>query len=138
MGKSCFFHIGDVLGSIQGYISVKELSDHDREVFECLDRGDWLGIEGETFLTRTGEPTVKVSKFTVLSKSLRPMLEQILRPQVVPRRREGAQLQDQRWVLVPLQIQRVRDLRAHGCSWARRALGSDAGHTIGDHMPDPP
>jgi lysyl-tRNA synthetase class 2 len=73
MGKSCFFHLGDVLGAIQGYLAVKELSDRDREIFECLDRGDWLGIEGETFLTRTGEPSVKVSKFTVLSKSLRPM-----------------------------------------------------------------
>jgi lysyl-tRNA synthetase class 2 len=73
MGKSCFFHIADVLGSIQGYLAVKELTETDREIFECLDRGDWLGIEGETFMTRTGEPSVKVSKFTVLSKSLRPM-----------------------------------------------------------------
>ncbi|MCW1915034.1 lysine--tRNA ligase [Luteolibacter sp. GHJ8] len=73
MGKSCFFHVGDVLGAIQGYLAVKELSDHDREIFDCLDRGDWVGIEGETFLTRTGEPSIKVSGFTVLSKSLRPM-----------------------------------------------------------------
>ena len=73
MGKSCFFHVGDVHGGIQGYISIKDLSPEDLAVFECLDRGDWLGIEGETFTTRTGEPSIKVSKFTVLSKSLRPM-----------------------------------------------------------------
>jgi lysyl-tRNA synthetase class 2 len=73
MGKSCFFHVGDVHGGIQGYLSIKELSPEDLAVFECLDRGDWLGIEGETFTTRTGEPSVKVSRFTVLSKSLRPM-----------------------------------------------------------------
>jgi lysyl-tRNA synthetase, class II len=73
MGKSCFFHIGDILGSIQGYISVKDLSEEDKAIFDCLDRGDWIGLEGETFTTRTGEPTVKVAKFTVLSKSLRPM-----------------------------------------------------------------
>lgn len=73
MGRSCFFHIGDIHGEIQGFIAVKELSEHDRAVFDCLERGDWLGIEGETFLTRTGEPTVKVTSFTVLSKSLRPM-----------------------------------------------------------------
>lgn len=73
MGKSVFFQIGDVLGSIQGYLSIKNASEAEAAVWKCLDRGDWIGIEGETFLTKTGEPTVKVEKFTVLSKSLRPM-----------------------------------------------------------------
>ncbi|MCU0794655.1 MAG: lysine--tRNA ligase [Akkermansiaceae bacterium] len=73
MGRSCFFHLGDVLGQIQGFIAIKELSADQLAIFECLDRGDWIGIEGETFVTRTGEPTIKVSSFTVLSKSLRPM-----------------------------------------------------------------
>ena len=73
MGKSVFFELGDVLGSIQGYVGLKSLSENDLAAWHCLDRGDWIGIEGETFLTRTGEPTVKVDKFTVLSKSLRPM-----------------------------------------------------------------
>ena len=73
MGRSCFFHIADVLGTIQGFIAVKALSEEQLAIFECLDRGDWVGIEGETFITRTGEPTVKVEQFTLLSKSLRPM-----------------------------------------------------------------
>jgi lysyl-tRNA synthetase, class II len=73
MGKSVFFQLADVHGSIQGYLGVKGLPEHDAAVWKCLDRGDWIGIEGETFMTRTGEPTVKVEKFTVLSKSLRPM-----------------------------------------------------------------
>ena len=73
MGKSVFFQLGDVLGSIQGYLGVKNLTDEQVAVWKCLDRGDWIGIEGETFVTRTGEPTVKVAAFTVLSKSLRPM-----------------------------------------------------------------
>ncbi len=73
MGRSCFFHLGDVLGQIQGFLAIKELSEEQKAVFDCLDRGDWIGIEGETFITRTGEPTIKVSGFTVLSKSLRPM-----------------------------------------------------------------
>ncbi len=73
MGKSVFFQLSDVLGSIQGYLGTKQLSEQQLAVWKCLDRGDWLGIEGETFLTRTGEPTVKVEHFTVLSKSLRPM-----------------------------------------------------------------
>jgi lysyl-tRNA synthetase class 2 len=73
MGKSVFFHLGDVLGAIQGYVGLKTLSEQDVAIWQCLDRGDWIGIEGETFLTRTGEPTIKVERFTVLSKSLRPM-----------------------------------------------------------------
>ena len=73
MGKSCFFQLSDVLGNIQGYMNVKALDETGVAAWKCLDRGDWIGIEGETFLTKTGEPTVKMEKFTVLSKSLRPM-----------------------------------------------------------------
>lgn len=73
MGKSVFFQVGDIHGSIQGYLGMKELDDTQSAIWKCLERGDWVGIEGDTFLTRTGEPTVKVQKFTVLSKSLRPM-----------------------------------------------------------------
>ncbi len=73
MGKSVFFQLGDVLGSIQGYVNMKALSEEQVAAWKCLDRGDWLGIEGETFLTKTGEPTVKTENFTVLSKALRPM-----------------------------------------------------------------
>ena len=73
MGKSVFFQLSDVLGSIQGYLGLKGMADEQVAAWKCLDRGDWIGIEGETFLTRTGEPTVKVAGFTVLSKALRPM-----------------------------------------------------------------
>lgn len=73
MGRSVFFQIGDVHGSIQGFLAIKNLPEELKEIWKCLDRGDWIGIEGETFTTRTGEPTVKLENFTVLSKSLRPM-----------------------------------------------------------------
>jgi len=73
MGKSVFFQLGDVLGSIQGYLGTKNLGENEAAAWKCLDRGDWIGIEGETFVTKTGEPSVKVESFTVLSKSLRPM-----------------------------------------------------------------
>jgi lysyl-tRNA synthetase class 2 len=73
MGKSVFFQLGDILGGIQGYLGMKTLPDDQVAIWKCLDRGDWIGIEGETFVTRTGEPSVKVESFTVLSKSLRPM-----------------------------------------------------------------
>ncbi len=73
MGKSVFFQLGDIHGSIQGYLSIKGLTEEKAAAWKCLDRGDWIGIEGETFLTKTGEPTVKITDFTVLSKALRPM-----------------------------------------------------------------
>ncbi|MBC7981420.1 MAG: lysine--tRNA ligase [Armatimonadetes bacterium] len=73
MGKSVFFQLGDAHGSIQGYLSVKGLDETQAAIWKCLDRGDWIGVTGETFLTRTGEPTIKVETFTVLSKSLRPL-----------------------------------------------------------------
>lgn len=63
MGKSVFFQLGDVFGSIQGYVGIKNLTDEQAAAWKCLDRGDWIGIEGETFLTKTGEPTVTVENF---------------------------------------------------------------------------
>lgn len=73
MGKSVFATIGDVEGRIQIYMNQKGLSEQDWAVYQLLDMGDWIGIEGETFTTGKGEPSVKVNKLTVLSKSLRPM-----------------------------------------------------------------
>lgn len=73
MGKSHFFDIADFRGRIQCYLNAKAVGEEPFEIFKQLDLGDWIGIEGETFNTKVGEPTVKVEAFTVLSKSLRPM-----------------------------------------------------------------
>lgn len=73
MGKSVFFVIGDVHGRIQGYLNKKGVSEKDWEIWQLLDRGDWVGIDGVTFTTGKGEPTVKVASLEILSKALRPM-----------------------------------------------------------------
>ena len=73
MGKSHFFDVSDFKGRIQCYLNAKAVGDENFEIFKQLDLGDWIGIEGETFKTKVGEPTVKVSSFKVLSKSLRPL-----------------------------------------------------------------
>jgi len=73
MGKSQFFEIGDLHGRIQGFLNPKSVGEEGFTVAKLLDVGDWIGIAGETFLTRTGEPTVKVTELTVLGKSLRPL-----------------------------------------------------------------
>ena len=73
MGKSVFATIGDVEGRIQIYLNKKGVSETDWELYQLLDLGDWIGVEGESFTTGKGEPSVKVNKLTMLSKSLRPM-----------------------------------------------------------------
>ena len=75
MGKSHFVDLRDATGRIQVYIHAKEVGADVVDLFQLLDLGDFIGVEGECFLTKTGEPTLKVKKFQVLSKSLRPLPE---------------------------------------------------------------
>ena len=73
MGRTQFFTVADVQGSIQCMLTKKACTDETWALWKLLERGDWVGIEGETFITRTGEPSVRVDSFKVLSKALRPM-----------------------------------------------------------------
>jgi lysyl-tRNA synthetase, class II len=73
MGKSQFLDLSDVSGRLQVYINLKELPAEQAAVFQLLDIGDFLGVEGEFFVTKTGEPTVRVEKFQILAKTLRPL-----------------------------------------------------------------
>ncbi len=73
MGKSQFLDLSDISGRIQIFVNLKECSPDDAEIFQLLDLGDFLGVEGECFLTKTGEPTIRVARFQVLTKTLRPL-----------------------------------------------------------------
>lgn len=75
MGKSHFVDLRDASGRIQIYIHGKEVGQEIVDLFQLLDLGDFIGVEGECFLTKTGEPTIKVHKLEVLAKSLRPLPE---------------------------------------------------------------
>ena len=75
MGKSHFVDIRDSSGRIQIYIHAKEVGSEIIEIFKLLDLGDFIGVEGTCFLTKTGEPTLKISALEVLAKSLRPLPE---------------------------------------------------------------
>jgi lysyl-tRNA synthetase class 2 len=72
MGKSHFIDLRDATGRIQIYFHQKEIGPEAMEIFKLLDLGDFIGVEGACFLTKTGEPTLKAQKFEVLAKSLRP------------------------------------------------------------------
>ena len=75
MGKSHFADLRDVTGRLQIYLNAKELGAEVMQLFDLLDLGDFVGVEGTCFLTKTGEPTLKVHKLDLLAKSLRPLPE---------------------------------------------------------------
>src|SRR5256714_8109005 len=60
MGKSHFLDLRDATGRIQIYIHAKEVGPELIELFRLLDIGDFIGVEGTCFLTKSGEPTLKV------------------------------------------------------------------------------
>src|ERR1700704_4786766 len=74
-GKSHFVDLRDSTGRIQVYIHAKEIGAEVIELFKLIDLGDFIGVEGTCFLTKTGEPTLKVHALEVLGKSLRPLPE---------------------------------------------------------------
>jgi lysyl-tRNA synthetase, class II len=71
-GKTMFADLADRAGRIQLYFRANDLPAHF-PLLELLDIGDWIGVEGALFRTRTGEVSVRVSRFEVLAKSLRPL-----------------------------------------------------------------
>lgn len=78
-GKASFAELQDSEGRIQLYINRDEICPGEdktlyNEVFKKLiDLGDFIGVEGELFLTQVGEKSIRVNNFTLLSKTLRPL-----------------------------------------------------------------
>ncbi len=70
-GKAGFMHLQDVSGKIQVYIRKDSVSEAEYELFKQADLGDIVGIEGSIFKTNHGELSVRASKYTHLTKSLR-------------------------------------------------------------------
>ncbi len=74
-GKAAFIRFRDRSGQIQGYIRKDFVGDEAYDVFKKLDIGDFVGVKGKMFQTKTGEWTVQAEKFRLLSKSFRPLPE---------------------------------------------------------------
>ncbi len=75
MGKSHFIDLRDATGRVQVYFHDNEIGAEAMNTLGLLDLGDFIGVEGVCFLTKTGEPTLKARKFEVLAKALRPLPE---------------------------------------------------------------
>jgi lysyl-tRNA synthetase, class II len=72
MGKSMFIDIRDQSGRIQAYAQKNVLGDELFHIFQHLDLGDFIGVNGTLFTTKTGEISVKLTSFVILAKALRP------------------------------------------------------------------
>jgi lysyl-tRNA synthetase, class II len=75
MGRSHFLDLRDATGRMQVYVQAKGLGAEVMEIFALLDIGDFIGVEGTCFTTKTGEPTLKVHRLELLAKTLRPLPE---------------------------------------------------------------
>ena len=74
MGKASFCDLQDESGRIQLYVREDKLGESYAK-FRKVDIGDIIGVSGEVFRTQKGEVSIKVSEFTLLSKSLQPLPE---------------------------------------------------------------
>jgi len=75
-GKTVFADLGDDSGRIQLFFGKKDMGDERHDfITRLLNIGDFIGAEGEMFSTRTGQTTVRVQDFSLLTKSLRPLPE---------------------------------------------------------------
>src|SRR5439155_80464 len=75
MGKSHFLDLRDATGRIQIYIHANEVGAELIDLFRLLDLGDFIGVEGTCFVTKSGESTLKVRTFQLLAKALRSLPE---------------------------------------------------------------
>ena len=100
MGKAAFVHLSDGVSRLQIYVrkaDVKAIHNDDGapieegwEVFNLLDHGDFIGVEGYLFVTRTGELSVHVRELQFLAKAMLPMpdkLHGIADPEIRQRQR---------------------------------------------------
>ncbi len=74
-GKASFAHIQDQSGRIQIYCRQDVIGEEKYDIYRKLDMGDFVGVKGHIFRTKTGEITIRVSDFTILCKSLHPLPE---------------------------------------------------------------
>ena len=74
-GKAGFLDLSDGRSRIQVYVRRDAVGDAPFELYRALDLGDWIGVEGDVFRTRTGELSVKARTLTFLAKCFRPLPE---------------------------------------------------------------
>ena len=74
-GRAAFVHLQDRKGRIQIYLRNDILGEETFNMFKVLDVGDFMGVHGRLFRTKTGELTIEASSIQLLTKSYRPLPE---------------------------------------------------------------
>lgn len=74
-GKASFINIKDRTGSIQVYIRKNMVKDEEFATFKLMDIGDFIGITGSLFRTKTNELSILAQSLSLLGKALRPLPE---------------------------------------------------------------
>ncbi|MFA5838857.1 MAG: lysine--tRNA ligase [Candidatus Paceibacterota bacterium] len=75
-GGSTFFDVLDGTGKIQGFLKQDEIGEDSYKLFEeTIDRGDFIEITGEPYITKSEEKSILVREWKILTKSLRPIPE---------------------------------------------------------------
>ena len=74
-GKTAFIRFRDRSGQLQAYIRKDRIGDEAYHLFKQMDVGDFVGLSGGMFKTKTGEWTLLVSELKLLCKTIRPLPE---------------------------------------------------------------
>lgn len=74
-GKATFIHFRDHTGQLQAYIKRDEIGKEQYALFKQFDVGDFIGIKGNVFQTKTGEWTLLAKEIRLLCKAIRPLPE---------------------------------------------------------------
>ena len=74
-GKAAFFHFRDYTGQLQAYVKQDEIGRQPYALFKQFDVGDFIGIKGVVFQTKTGEWTLLAKEIRLLCKAIRPLPE---------------------------------------------------------------
>ncbi len=75
MGKASFCHVQDLEGTIQVYVARDAIGEDNYAAFKKYDIGDFVGVKGTVFKTKTEEISIHATELTLLTKSLRPLPE---------------------------------------------------------------
>lgn len=76
LGKLSFIKLRDIDGELQASIKVDTVGEEKYQFFtDYFDLGDFIGVKGQMFTTKTGEKTIRADEFTFLGKALRPLPE---------------------------------------------------------------
>ncbi len=119
MGKFGFMQIRDIDAYIQVSVGRNEINEQDYEFYKkMIDLGDFVGVEGEVYVTQTGEITVRAEKIELLSKALRPLPEKFHGLTDVETKYRQRYLD----LIVNEQARKVFLARSKVCSFVRRYL----------------